>query len=243
MKNKSVVCLVILFVATGLTQAAISNFENITLASESFWNGSDGSGGFTSGDAYFVNNYNTTYNSWDGFACSNTTDTTTSGYLNQYSAITGGGVDGSANYGVSYHWSASTVTLAQSSDVTGAYFTNTTYAYLAMLNGEGPASAFSQDDWFKLTVTGKDAQGTTTNSVDFLLADGTAVVDDWTWVDLTGLGTVASLEFSLTSTDNGDWGMNTPAYFAMDDLTTVVPEPAAMALLGFGTLLMRRKKG
>ena len=228
-KMKSVISILVIFIAVGSTQAAISDFENISLAPESPWNGSDSSGGFTSGDAYFVNNYNTTYGSWNGFAVSNTTDTATPGYLNQYSAITGGGVDGSANYGVSYHWAASTVTLAQSSIVTGAYFTNTTYAYLAMLNGEGPASAFGQDDWFKLTITGKNAQGGTTDSVDFLLANGTDIVNEWVWVDLTDLQTVASLEFSLSSTDN-------------DNLTTVVPEPASLALFGLGILMVRRKK-
>ena len=39
---------------------------------------------------------------WDGWAYSNMTDTTTKGYQNQYSAITGRGVNGSSNYGVAY---------------------------------------------------------------------------------------------------------------------------------------------
>lgn len=243
MKSKKCVGLVVLFVTVGLSQAAISNFENLALAPESYWNGSDGSGGFTSGDAFFVNTYNTTYGSWDGFVYSNKTDTTTPGYGNQYSAVTGGGVDGSANYGVSYHWGSSVITFEQDSVVTGAFFTNTTYAYLAMLNGEFPATAFGQDDWFKLTITGKNADGVTTNAVDFYLADGTNIVNEWTWVDLADLGVVASLEFSLSSTDNDPmWGMNTPAYFAIDNLTTAVPEPATMALLGLGMLVMRRKQ-
>jgi hypothetical protein len=41
---------------------------------------------------------------------------------------------------------------------------------------------------------------------------------------------VKSLEFGLSSSDSGQYGMNTPAYFAMDHLT-LVPEPASLVLL------------
>ncbi|MBT3193431.1 MAG: DUF4465 domain-containing protein, partial [Verrucomicrobia bacterium] len=45
------------------------------------------------------------------------------------------------------------------------------------------------------------------------------IVGEWTWVDLTSFGpAVKSLHFSLSSSDNGAWGMNTPAYYAIDDL-------------------------
>jgi hypothetical protein len=47
--------------------------------------------------------------------------------------------------------------------------------------------------------------------------------------------TVAVLGFALTSTDNGAFGMNTPAYFAMDNLAVVpIPEPSAAWLLAGG---------
>lgn len=263
MKNKNAVCLLVVIVIAGFANAAISDFENLTLAPESHWSGTypyvdvDPADGyaddssetvaFQSGSAGFINTsgYSWSYPFWDGWAYSNKTDTTTPGFTNQYSAIAGGGFDGSDNYGVSfmsYATNTSTITLAQNSIVTGAYFTNTTYAYLAMLNGEGPATAFGQDDWLKVTITGKNAQGGTTGSIDFLLADGTDIMDEWTWVDMTVLGVVAGLEFSMTSTDNGDYGMNTPGYFAMDNLSTVVPEPATMVLLGLGGLLLRRKQ-
>ena len=246
MKNKNVVCLLAVLMVAGLSHAAISDFEDLSLAPNSFWNGADGSGGFTSGDVFFVNTYNTTYGSWDGFAYSNKVDITTPGYGNQYSAITGSGVADSDHYGVGFvGWAAPpTAVLNTVGAVQGAYFTNTTYAYLAMLNGEGPASTFGPDDWFKLTIEGFDAGTNSTGTVDFLLADGTDIVNEWTWVDLTELGNaVASLQFTLSSTDNDpQWGMNTPAYFAIDNLTTVVPEPASMALLGLGVLMMRRKK-
>ena len=71
-------------------------------------------------------------------------------------------------------------------------------------------------------------------------------MDDWEWVDLSSLGTVAGLEFDLSSSDTGPSGMNTPAYFAMDDLTpaSAVPIPGAVWLLGsglIGIICIRRK--
>jgi hypothetical protein len=52
-------------------------------------------------------------------------------------------------------------------------------------------------------------------------------------VDLTLLGAATRLTFGLSSSDNGPFGMNTPAYFALDSLTvTPVPEPGALALAG-----------
>ena len=50
------------------------------------------SGGFTSGSQSFNNTYTPAYGGyWNGFSASSTTDTTTPGYTNQYSSITGSG--------------------------------------------------------------------------------------------------------------------------------------------------------
>ncbi len=232
--------------------AAVATFDDLSLASNSYWNGSDGSGGFNSGGNHFNNNYSITYSSWDGFAYSNMTDTMAPGYTNQYSAITGSGVN-SANYGVSYMGYATppTATLASPGVVTGMYLTNTTYAYLSMRDGDGFAKKFGgasgdDPDWFKLTVTGHDTGGTITGSLDFYLADfrfgdnsQDYIINDWTWFDLSGLGTnVKSLTFFETSSDVGLYGMNTPAYFALDNVggAAPVPIPGAVWLLGSGLL-------
>lgn len=264
-------------------RADIATFDDLpSLAAESYWNGSDMSGthevvadpwyppdgtmdvyhgGFYSGSAYFNNNYNATYWSWDGWAYSNMTDTTTVGDTNQYSAITGGGASGSSNYGIAYTGSSTvTTSFSDAVQVQGAYITNTAYPYHSMLNGDDFAKQFggatgNDEDWFLLTITGKDAGGAETGTIDFYLADYTFaesnddyIVDEWTWVDLTALGNnVKSLEFALDSSDHYiynsvDYGMNTPAYFAMDNLT-VVPEPSTLALLIVGflaTLAWRR---
>ena len=237
---------VVLFLGVcGLVKAqGIANFENLALGAGSYWNGSDSSGGFASGSAWFSNNYDTTYQSWDGFAYSNIKNTTAKNWTSQYNAITGGGQGGSANYAVGYiGWiTPPTMVLNEPMIVSGLYVTNNNYAYYSMLNG-GPfgAKKFGADDWFLLTMTGKDAAGAVTGTVNFYLADGTDIVNDWRYVNLASLGVVKSVEFNLSSTDNDPvWGMNTPGYFVID---TVVPEPASFVLLTFaGMIGLRRRK-
>ncbi len=212
-----------IFFITNSVNAQTVDFEDLTLNAESFWNGSDGNGDFFSNGIAFSNNYTIGdgWSSWDGFAYSNITDTTAQGFDAQYNAITGIGVDGSEIYAVAYVSSFAanppTITLNAEQVITGAYFTNNNYAYYSMSNGDGFAKKFTQDDWFKLTITGIDLQGEETGTVEFKLADGTNIVDTWTWVDLSGLGAVKQLTFTLSSTDTGDFGMNTPAYFCMDN--------------------------
>ncbi len=249
--------LLFVFVTSGAFAGVISDFDDLSLAPESYWNGSDGSGGFRSGAGWYNNNYNSTYGSWDGFSYSNITDTTSKGYSAQYNAITGSGQGGTANYAVGYvnTWGSSlpTITFDNQSVIDGLYVTNNNYAYYSMLEGDSYAKKFGGDDgndpdWFLLTITGKDASGQTTGSVEFYLADYRFtdnsldyIVNTWQWVDLSSLGTVKSLEFSLTSSDVGQYGMNTPAYFVID---TVVPEPTTIALMiisGFIGFIRRRK--
>ena len=37
-------------------------------------------------------------------------------------------------------------------------------------------------------------------------------------MDLSSLGLVKTIEFSVASSDTGDYGINTPTYFAMDNI-------------------------
>ncbi len=237
-----------LCMAMTAVQAGVIDFDDNALAADSYYD-PQAATVWSSGDATFNHGWNDLYNCcWDGFTYSNKTDTTTAGYLNDRSAITGDGQGaGQDNYAIGYTGNGGSVmNFASAQTVAGGYFTNATYAYLAMANGDDgntPAwvkGPFGEDDFFNLTVTGLDAAGSDLTSLTFALADGANVVNSWEWFDLAGLGVVNGLRFDLSSSDTGDFGMNTPAYFAMDSIS-IVPVPAAVWLfvsalgaLGFG---------
>lgn len=253
--QKSIWTIVVLVNIVSPAVASIADFDELSLAPDSCWNGDEGSGGFTSGSAYFENYYDTVYGMWGGFAYSNKTDTLAQGWDAQYNAIPGTGQAGSANYAIAYQDSFNNITptfhLDQSRVISSIRVTNSNYTYYSMLYGDLFAKKFGgqtgdDPDWFLLEIIGKDEQGQTTGTIPFYLADfrftdngADYIVDDWTEVDLTSLGLVKTVQFQLSSSDTGDWGMNTPAYFALD---TIVPEPATIILIGFGGLLFRRSQ-
>jgi len=218
---------------SSLTAQTVADFENFDLAPESFLNGSDGSGGFSSGNIFVANSYNENYGSWSGWAISNTTDTLTPGFMNQYSSITGGGVDGSSTYAVSFFASNMVLTGEGAGKVVdGMYITNNTYAYLSMRDGDQFAKKFggvdgNDPDFFLLTIKKYFNGALSTDSIDFYLADyrfednsQDYIVDEWTYLDLSSLGNVDSLQFTLMSSDTSSFGFNTPGYFCVDNVTT-----------------------
>lgn len=167
--------------------------------------------------------------SWSGFAVSNKTDKETAGYLNQYSVYGDGGFGGSKQFAVAYYSSYDgdlefSFGEGEEHEFEYLYVTNSTYAALAVKNGEGNAKAFADGDWFKMTITGYDTATKAGNSVDVYLADyrdgKSFIMTDWTKVDLSSLGTVNKLGFTFSSTDNDpESGMNTPAYCCFDNIT------------------------
>jgi hypothetical protein len=225
-----------LVIGTAAAKAqTMATFESLSLAhADTFYvNYSDPGNdvGFNNGLAHFPCYYDTSWGGfWDhGFAYSNMTDSVTSGFMNQYSAKTAIGYDSSEKYAVAYG-AVNLVKLtgiALSAPVRGFYVTNSTYAYNSMRDGDGFARRFHNGDYFKLTVRGYRSGVLQPDSVgtylaNFLHPDTTMnyILKTWEWVNVLPLGPVDSLQFTLTSTDNGTFGMNTPAYFCIDNFTT-----------------------
>ena len=223
------------------------DMEDVGLGAQGYWNGSDGTGGFRSQAVVFSNAYDTLYGSWMGFACSSVNNTNSGQYTNQYAAISGTGVGGAGQYAVAYYgmdydtytFVPPTVTLPVACRVSGFYINNTTYAVRDMQNGSMFSKRFGgssgdDPDWLTVTVVGLDASGNVTGSntvylADFRFSDHAQdyILQDWTWVDLTALGpNVKTLQFSMDSSDTA-WGfINTPTYFALDNLEI---DPASAA--------------
>lgn len=217
----------------------VADFEDLELTENSYWNGANGEGFFQTANAIFSNRYNTEHGTWEQWAYSSITDNTTPGHGNQYGAITGGGFEAnttnSGTYGVSHVSSYNLPTVKFANDqahiVKGFYVTNSTYAALSMRDGDGNSKKFggilgSDPDWFKLSVFGF-YNYTPTDTVHFYLADfrfdepeKDHIIQTWQWVELGQLGYVDSLQMVLSSSDIGESGMNTPAYFCADNLYT-----------------------
>lgn len=246
--NRLLLILPTLAAFSSVAFGVVADFEDLSLTSESFYNGSDSAGEFTSQGVTFTNDFDTNFFSWSGFSYSNVTDNATAGFGNQYSAFPGAGQGGQGNYGVAFDNDfapdSTQLDFPATSQVSSIAISNSTYAALSMRDGDAFAKQFGgstgdDPDFFKLTIQGFSAAGALTGAVDFYLADyrfadnaQDYIVDSWQIVDLTSLGAVGSLEFQLETTDVGQFGANTPFYFAIDDLSySVVPEPLAFTLL------------
>jgi hypothetical protein len=201
----------------------IVNFQNVLLNPNSYWNGFDASGPITIGSATFNNLYIEDWDYWEGFALSNMVDITTPGWTNQYSAYVDNGGNIQNIYSISFvNNESSTITFKHDVSLISAKITNSTYAYFSMLNGNEYSKKFEEGDWFKLTIIGFDENEEEKGRVEFYLADfrspNNYIVSNWKKISLNSINDARKIVFYLESTDESDWGMNTPAYFCMDDL-------------------------
>ena len=202
----------------------------------------------TAGNYSFMNYYNESYKSWNGFAVSRTTDTSFAGYgtASEFNSCVGGGME-SMQFAVGYY---SEYNFLMEDQVPAIYATkafrpksvhvnNAASAYISMMNGDDFAKKFTSEDYFVLTITGMTADDEETGHVDFYLAKDGKIVNEWTKVDLTPLGTVDHVQFTMKSSDTSYGFMNTPAYFCIDnmeaELTDDVPTGTSDVLGGNNT--------
>lgn len=232
-----VIALMITTSLSKLNAQTVSSLEGLTLAIDSYWDGSSNPLGttFTDGNAIYPNYYDT---SWGGFwssgwAYSNVKDSVTAGYGNLFAARTATGYNSSSNYAVGQQ-NAKIILSGNAAGkvVHGFYITNSTYTAISMRDGDMFAKQFggpsgNDPDWFKVTIRKWQGGIMAIDSVEFYLADfrftdnsQDYILTSWAWVDLSGLGNVDSLLFELSSSDVGGFGMNTPAFFCIDNFTT-----------------------
>lgn len=225
------------------TQAqTISTFDDVTLpgADTTFLETKfpvNGVYTLESGNATFYGNVSWS-TLWGNFNCSNGTDTVNTAYDATAASITGSGYGSSANYGIAFvptdfmgpvpsksiPVGLKLKNAAVGKNVAGVYYSNAvfTYRYIADTANHFAANHF----YMKLLMRGYLNGIKSTDSVMVTLADftntNTVLVNKWEWANLSALGNVDSVTFDLVSNDTaGGFGINTPAYFAIDNFTTL----------------------
>lgn len=179
-----------------------------------------------------TNNYYD-YKFWGGgHALSNYvgTDLAEGDFNHQLQVCTTGGHDGSANFcihnGSNKYALASMLPKLRFSDNTARtvdhmWVMNTTYVVNSIVNGDTMSPAFGEEDFLKIVAIGLDASDKEVGRSEFYLARGTEYITEWTCWDLSSLGAVAAIAFNVEGSQNSNYGLNTPAYFAYDDVAVL----------------------
>ncbi len=267
-----------LAIGSNSAYAALVDFEALsaftaTGATGSYYNGNSGIGtnsnGWTSGGVHFSNTYDASFGGfWTGWSYSNIADGVTAGFGNQYAAAPGGGSNGiggvapGQKYAIGFGDGAF-LNLPAGSLLQSLQISNTTYTALSMLNGDQFSKKFggasgNDPDFFRVTLTGysaPSAQGNIIGSTTIALADFTSannsadfVLRSWSTVNLSAIASASSIGLRFSSSDVGTFGINTPTYVAIDNLSfSTVPEPTSLLLLAtFASLggyqLQRRRR-
>lgn len=174
-----------------------------------------------------------------GSAFTNVKDSVNGTYTNIYGSIINGAFNGSTY--VTVKDSAIIKMNSNALSLSGFFVTNTTFAYKTIKNGNGFSRKFGDTtgthsglpqgtypDWFKLIVRPYRGGVLLTDSVEHYLADyrqaGTAndyIQKNWQYVFCANLPISDSIVITMRSSDTGTYGINTPAYFCMDNFTVV----------------------
>jgi hypothetical protein len=223
--------LLALVLGAGLQAQTNVHFDSVLTALDTYDNGSDGDTVFVINDIRFPVNYDTAFGGFwaGGFAVSNRTDTADGSFMNLYSAhatpeasngymvanLAQGPVTISTNF---------EITTDRTFNYTSVDVTNTTYAYKSMRDGDMFAKQFggasgNDPDYFFIRFSNGVV------NIDHYLADFRSsnnsedyIMDEWETVDLTPFQGGMSFTMELFSSDTGAFGINTPLFFAIDNL-------------------------
>lgn len=114
-------------------------------------------------------------------------------------------------------------------------------------NGGTYRSATNSDRQWTFTITGDGAYGTQSASTTTTYNNGNVAANQPTSIDLSGFDDLVAGE-NYTATVGVRWVSGDLTYMSLDSVslsgTTIVPEPAALALIGLGGLLIAgRRRG
>ena len=136
------------------------------------------------------------------------------------------GNNGSNNFAIVYDagaWASNPAALSMTDGVArtieSVYVNNTSYTLNVLRNGNDYAARMADDGFFKVTATGY-VGGEVAGTSEYYLAKNLSFVCEWAKWDLSELGAVDKVVFSLSGSPEqyGDWGINTPTYLAIDDV-------------------------
>ena len=157
---------------------------------------------------------------WSGFAISSRTATTFDAATltpDQYNNVTGKAHSGK-NFCVITTYGEK-ISLGSGVVIKSLYFTNSAYTVNSILNGDNySGDKFDATDWFKCSLIAEKTDGTTVTKDIDLAKDG-GYVNDWQLLDLSDMGAITSLSFAFSGSRSNDYGVLTPAYICIDDVT------------------------
>lgn len=164
--------------------------------------------------------------SWEGFTLSKVSQDT----ANVFGCVANGGLAGVGTpYVLAYFSPWVTASQGYSSNIIlfdQEYYPD--YVYICQNSntmkaisegGVYNARPFNEKDTLALIISAIDETYTETNSLIYYLAVDGEKNNGWVKVALNTLGKTIGLSFRMTTTDVGQFGMNTPLYFALDALT------------------------
>ena len=169
--------------------------------------------------------------SWEGFTLSQVSQDT----ANVFGCVANGGLAGVGTpYVIGYYseWVSSSQGYSSNIiDFNGEYYPE--YVYICqnsntmegITNGVFNSRPFTQEDTLTLIIQALDGTMRPTATIHYYLAvDGTKN-NGWVKVPLAQLGKTSHLGFSMMTTEIGEFGANTPMYFALDALTINTEQP------------------
>ena len=164
--------------------------------------------------------------SWEGFTLSQVSQDT----ANVFGCVANGGIGGVGTpYVIGYYSEWVTESQGYSSNIIlfdQAYYPEHVYVCQNSNTMEAIAHggvfnsrAFTEKDTLALIVNALDSTLQPISTMTYYLAVDGKKNTGWEKVPLTALGKAVGLSFSMTTTDIGQFGANTPLYFALDALT------------------------